>query len=447
MSTAARLLLSCVFTAHLVCAAAWWWLMPGGFPLSHPRFWVNRVLPLAVLALGGAYVWARYRTRDDVLRALGLALAAFWAAAAVSARVTFPVTFNLLWLLPFLGAACIALLVIRPRRIGARSVVGAALAAVVGAWAPVSQRGDDPSTRPLDSEFERVPSIGPEVSHAVVRLSDALRVQPNGGVVYVTCGDVHLDVEPMLTFISRSPDRCWTLLAPRPARVGPRRRVVADHSTDHSAIFRYADDGESRLSVARPRDPRVTEIEALGRLDAPVYSHLNSYCTITSMGHRRLELSFSPCPDVPVEVTPFDYPFGRPVRFAYLDAADTFRVVEARSAEKGPFRTLASGKLKRGEPLAVTLHDRGVPVARVTLEDWSAQLSTALSPTAGYGVPQNAVTFMLTGASQTSPAFISFELAGTGIGRGYDSVGHDAGVYRNRLRVERLTVNDNPGRD
>jgi hypothetical protein len=214
--------------------------------------------------------------------------------------------------------------------------------------------------------------------------------------------------------------------------------VIANHVTDDAAVVRYADDGQSRLRVARPADPRVTEIEALSRFDAPVYSHLNAYCTITSMGHRRLELSFSPCPDARVEVTPFDYPFGRPVRFAYLDARDTFRVVEARSAEKGPFRTLASGTLKRGDPLTITLHDRGQPAARVTLDDWSAQVSTALSPTAGYGVPQNAITFMLSGASPASPAFISFELAGTGIGRGYDSVGHAAGVYRNRLRIERV---------
>ena len=121
-----------------------------------------------------------------------------------------------------------------------------------------------------------------------------------------------------------------------------------------------------------------------------------------------------------------------------MDAHDTFHVVEARSAEKGPFRSLASGKLKRGEPLGITLHDRGKPVARVTLDDWSAQVSTELSPTAGYGVPQNAITFMLSGASPTSPAFISLELAGTGIGRGYDSVGHAPGVYRNRVCIESL---------
>ena len=36
------------------------------------------------------------------------------------------------------------------------------------------------------------------------------------------------------------------------------------------------------------------------------------------------------------------------------------------------------------------------------------------------------------------PALHLVELAGTGIGRGYDSVAHAAGNYRNRMRVEML---------
>jgi hypothetical protein len=39
MSAVARTFLACVFTAHLVLTAAGWWLMPGGFPPSHARFW------------------------------------------------------------------------------------------------------------------------------------------------------------------------------------------------------------------------------------------------------------------------------------------------------------------------------------------------------------------------------------------------------------------------
>ena len=131
----------------------------------------------------------------------------------------------------------------------------------------------------------------------------------------------------------------------------------------------------------------------MARLPHPVFSHLNSYCDLEVSGHRRLSLSFSPCPETLIEVRPADYPTGRPLRLAYRDAQGGFHVVEATNGEKGPFRALAGGWLGRSEPLAITLHDRGVAQARVVLEDWSAQAGTAPSPTAGWGVPVNAIEF------------------------------------------------------
>jgi hypothetical protein len=117
---------------------------------------------------------------------------------------------------------------------------------------------------------------------------------------------------------------------------------------------------------------------------------------------------------------------------AYLDAEGRFHVVEAKSGEKGPFRELAAGALKRSEPLAITLHDGGDPVCRVVLGDWARQAGTALSPTAGWRLPVNAIEFRLTeGAAE-----IYITLAATSVGRGWDSVGHTAGVYRNRMRIE-----------
>src|SRR5580704_2652211 len=42
-----------ILIAHIFAAAAWWWLMPHGFPFFHARFWANTALPLLV-ALAGA---------------------------------------------------------------------------------------------------------------------------------------------------------------------------------------------------------------------------------------------------------------------------------------------------------------------------------------------------------------------------------------------------------
>jgi hypothetical protein len=65
------------FAAHALAAALVWVVLPGGFAADHPRFWVNRALPAALLA----------------------AFPAMWAGAAVSARIIFPRSAGALWIL------------------------------------------------------------------------------------------------------------------------------------------------------------------------------------------------------------------------------------------------------------------------------------------------------------------------------------------------------------
>src|SRR3954463_11588087 len=114
-----------------------------------------------------------------------------------------------------------------------------------------------------------------------------------------------------------------------------------------------------------------------------------------------------------MEVLRLDYPFGRPARFAYVDEARRFRVVEASSGEKGPFHILAEGRLERSDPLEITLCDEGRAIGRLTLLDWSAQASTQLSPTAGWGFPENPIEFTLSGDEPPSPASLFITLAAT----------------------------------
>ncbi len=132
---------------------------------------------------------------------------------------------------------------------------------------------------------------------------------------------------------------------------------------------------------------------------------------------------------------PSDYPTGRPLRSAHLLAGGRFVVVETTTGEKGPFRTLATGPLARGGPLTITVLDDGHPIADVQLLDWAAQASTEPSPTAGWGIPQNAIEFKLDGDAPASSASIFVTLASTGVGRGFDTVGHAPGTYRSTLRL------------
>jgi hypothetical protein len=133
------------------------------------------------------------------------------------------------------------------------------------------------------------------------------------------------------------------------------------------------------------------------------------------------------------KVLPSDYPTGRPVRVAIVDSDSNFQVVEASTGEKGPFRTLASGTLSRRDPLTIVVHDDGRPIAWLTFVDWSRQISTELSPTAGWGLPMNAIEFQRFGDSAASTVGIWMTLAATSVGRGWETVGHRAGIYRNEL--------------
>lgn len=322
----------------------------------------------------------------------------------------------------------------------------AGLAAIVGGMAPWTQRAADPHTRPINELLpEVVANRSPDRTAAPIRLAENLIVNPSRASVVATCGGLSVDVRPLLSFESRSPDRCWTILAPRQQRIGPKRFLTAIYEQDHAARLKYEDDATHVLSVRRDEAADAAELESHTRLSRPVYSHLNTYCKLTISGHEKLSLSFSPCPAERIDVEPFDYPRGRPARLAYVDAGGTFRVVEARSGEKGPFRRLAEGKLGRSEPLTITLYDGPTPACRIILSDWAAQLDTRLSPTAGWGLPANAIEFSRFGNPADAPAVIWITLAATSVGRGFDSVGHRAGTYRNRVRIE-PTIAESPER-
>ena len=110
-------------------------------------------------------------------------------------------------------------------------------------------------------------------------------------------------------------------------------------------------------------------------------------------------------------------------------------VAEASSGEKGPFRELASGSLQAHDPVIIFLEDEDREIGSVTFDDWAVQASIEPSPTAGWGLPQNAIEFQLEGDAPNSAADIWLTLAATAVGRGLDTVGHSAGTYRNRMQI------------
>jgi hypothetical protein len=444
-SVAIRTLVDAALAAHLVGAAVYWWFCPKGFPIEHARLWLNSVLPLFVVAACIALIVMHRRRRD--LAALAIICLSFtWAAAAILGNILFPISLRGLWgigLAAILVGLFFSALLVRQTRLRPWVWLPClALSSAVGGFPMWAQRPAPASTTPFNEEPPGVAvSDQRPIGEAMIPCGPNCQFDPNTKALDIRHQNLQIYCEPMLDFHRISPDGFWSLRAPaRGSRKDQRlnipiaeahfRAVVDD---DVQAIV--FDEG-SAIELPVSAAASGFNLTAYTRIGRDTYSHLNTYCLLSINGHRSLSLSFSPTGNKQIDVPRFDYPFGRAARFAYFDEDNVFHVVEASSGEKGPFHSLASGHFHRGEPLTITICDDGRPAASLTLGDWSRQLSTELSPTAGWNVPMNAIEFFRTGDSEGSPVQIAISLAATSVGRGWDTVGHRAGVYRNRLRFQ-----------
>jgi hypothetical protein len=190
------------------------------------------------------------------------------------------------------------------------------------------------------------------------------------------------------------------------------------------------------LRVRSRQKSTSCEIEGFSSLSRHIYSHLNTFCKLRVYSRRDLRLTFSPCPDTPIAGVQHELRGRPPAQFAYLREDGSFVIAEARSAEKGPFRTIAEGPLGRDGALELRIERDGRRAVTITLYDWASQASTELSPTAGWGVPQNAIEFQRDPSLLDTKIDFWITLAATSVGRGFDSVGHKVGTYRNRMRIE-----------
>ena len=116
-----RLFWLTVLVGHATLALAWWWVQPGGFRPSHPRFWANRVAPAVVLAISIAALIALRRQKMGALGLLLPSWPAAWAAAGLACRIVFPTTLATLWLLPEAAAALMALAVVPACRLSPKA--------------------------------------------------------------------------------------------------------------------------------------------------------------------------------------------------------------------------------------------------------------------------------------------------------------------------------------
>ena len=376
----------------------WFIIMPQGFPINHPRFWSNGCIPLsgAIIALMITIACLRnkpgsaaflFPTLPSLVSGLVLTCLVLFFHSLFSIRVLV-VLFPWLYLMFSYG------LVVRKFPFDWRAGLVTILGCSLGSFWAYSQRAPEATTRPFS---ERFPADANPVSGPAVW---AARTFESGSTM--------LSLTPFMDFESTSPDGFWTLFSP-------------DHSPVHDLEYALSETNDHRFTCWT---------KVIDKVD----SHLNTFTDITIYGKHALSVEFSPCPGKRFEILPFDYPVGRPARAAYLDAQGVFNIVEATSGEKGPYNLLASGPHDLEQPITLRIFDGERLAFEVTFDDFSRQCSTDLSPTAGWGFPQNSIQFVAM-QDDVCSAFIALNLASTSVGRGWDSVGHEPGVYRNRVRV------------
>ena len=415
---------------HIMLASVYLWLAPHGFPIHHDRFWLNSVAPLFTILLATAGLVAIARQRYRYVATIEVCFASAWTTLAVAGSIWFPISLPRLWwfgvVVASIGSASFLLLKRKspvPAHLWIPSCLVFAILGVLVIWMQLPPRS---TTIPFDAsttiDLEQSGTPAPE------SIGDRHHFYPAAEQLKFTEDNLVIHCSPLLTFDRVCPDGFWSLFAP--ANNEPRSAKF-HRFADGTDIITYSDGSTVQLHNIQTADE--IQLTAHVPLKSDTYSHLNSFCSFDISGHKHLALVFSPCPRATIEVLPADYPTGRAARFAYFDGSQ-FVIVEAQSGEKGPFQTLARGPMQRSDPLTITINDDGVAVASIVLDDWARQASTALSPTAGWGVPVNAIEFQR-GEQTTSSATIWISLAGTSIGRGWESVGHRTGTYRNRIRV------------
>lgn len=425
-----------VWTAHAVGAAVWWWAMPQGFVPPHLKFVANTLVPGIVFFVSVASLGAALRPKVNWIASFAAFPLVFWMLLGAAWYYLCPLSIGRHAKYAVPGLLILFLIWFSTRRIqGGMTLLSLAatlIAAGCGVGFAFGQRGPDASTHPYKPQVMMIMREGGAQENRA-EPKRPFRIDADHGQVSVQRDGVTLYVLPLLSFMSRSPDRCWSLLAPIGTNAEMKRQLMGVRETSEQVTARYMGDGESRLAVQWEDQKLPLQIETLTGIDRPVFSHINSFCILKLTGLKAPRLVFSPCADVPIDVLPSDYPVGRPARFGYMDGVGALKIVEAKSGEKGPFKPLATGPLKSGDPLTLTILDGETPKYKVTLLDFAEQASTELSPTAGWGVPQNAIEF---NREKDGGVTVWFTLAGTSVGRGWDTVGHTLGTYRNRMRIE-----------
>ena len=85
-----RLMLVPSFFMMTCSAMGWWSMMPKGFPITHPRFWMNTALPLVGIGLCLAAILATFQKKDVLINCFVIFIGSLIIVAGISSMFYFP---------------------------------------------------------------------------------------------------------------------------------------------------------------------------------------------------------------------------------------------------------------------------------------------------------------------------------------------------------------------
>jgi hypothetical protein len=385
------------------------WRPAGVFIPFSLWWWASSGVVWAGWLLVGFAAWAAWSKHAVLLGAAVTSPAGLLLALGLAGRLSFFATPPRFWAgVSLLGAMWLIAFARTIRAFQGRAR-GAVLAGML-AGAPLGAAWVRAQVPPPPGTLPSLSALPP---HRAVAAPDGVVVAQE--VITLPCGRARLTLWPLLTFRDSSRDGFWPGVAPTPFEgppplEGPERRAELTVSAVDGGVL----------------------VEATTWLPKPLHSHLNAFTELEVEGLVAPRVRFAAVPNEAFEMRAFDYPQGRPARFAYLSAAGQLEVAQGTDAEKGPFSQLGHGPLARGAPLTVSLLDGDGPVCVLDFLDFTAQADTTLSPAAGEGVATNVLQFGIP-VQPPGPPMLHLSLAETGIGAGRPAVTHERGVYRNRV--------------
>jgi hypothetical protein len=206
-----------IFLGTGILAAVYFYSMAGGFPASSLFFWCNTIFcPLIVLFIIAAF-YSKIKEKEHAHLLCKRSFFSFLLSFIITAKVIFPQTMRMSFLVVMLVMVIglsYSLLTESSKKKPLLTIPYCVLALVFGIFLPLSQRGADAVTAPLNPVFENFP-VQINKTATALNLGHKLQFYPNSATLNIQSADSKITIHPLLNFDSVSPDRCWTVLARR----------------------------------------------------------------------------------------------------------------------------------------------------------------------------------------------------------------------------------------